>query len=48
MYCHTPCKEEINEPRSARLDQRTKHSVKASIEAAEGYMNIEAFGSVVK
>ena len=34
--------EAIDEPRSARMDQRTKPSVKASIEAAADLMGIEA------
>ena len=37
----------INEPRSARMDQRTKPSVKASIEAAADLMGIEASAFVV-
>ena len=39
--------EAINEPRSARMDQRTKPSVKASIEAAADLMGIEASAFVV-
>ena len=34
--------EAIDEPRSARMDQRTKPSVKASIEAAAHLIGIEA------
>jgi hypothetical protein len=34
--------EAIDEPRSARMDQRTKPSVKVSIEAAADLMGIEA------
>ncbi|MBW0167215.1 MAG: DUF1778 domain-containing protein [Vulcanococcus sp.] len=37
----------IHEPRSARMDQRTKPSVKASIEAAADLMGIEASAFVV-
>lgn len=37
----------IQEPRSARMDQRTKPSVKASIEAAADLMGIEASAFVV-
>ena len=37
----------IDEPRSARMDQRTKPSVKASIEAAADLMGIEASAFVV-
>ena len=39
--------EAIDEPRSARMDQRTKPSVKASIEAAADLMGIEASAFVV-
>ncbi len=39
--------EAINEPRTARMDQRTKPSVKASIEAAADLMGIEASAFVV-
>jgi uncharacterized protein (DUF1778 family) len=39
--------EAIEEPRSARMDQRTKPSVKASIEAAADLMGIEASAFVV-
>ena len=40
--------EEIDEPRTARMEQRTKPSVKASIEAAADLMGIEASAFVVK
>jgi len=39
--------EAIDEPRSARMDQRTKPSVKASIEAAADLMGIESSAFVV-
>ena len=39
--------EAIDEPRSAWMDQRTKPSVKASIEAAADLMGIEASAFVV-
>ena len=39
--------EAIDEPRSARMDQRTKPSVKASIEAAADLMGIETSAFVV-
>ena len=39
--------EAIDEPRSARMDQRTKPSVKASIEAAADLMGIEASAFVL-
>ena len=39
--------EAIDEPRSARMDQRTKPSVKASIEAAADLIGIEASAFVV-
>lgn len=39
--------EAIDEPRTARMDQRTKPSVKASIEAAADLMGIEASAFVV-
>ena len=39
--------EAIDEPRSARMDQRTKPSVKASIEAAADLMGIAASAFVV-
>ncbi|MCP9809698.1 DUF1778 domain-containing protein [Cyanobium sp. HWJ4-Hawea] len=39
--------EVIEEPRSARMDQRTKPSVKASIEAAADLMGVEASAFVV-
>ena len=39
--------EAIDEPRSARMDQRTKPAVKASIEAAADLMGIEASAFVV-
>ena len=37
----------FDEPRTARMDQRTKPSVKASIEAAANMMGIEASAFVV-
>jgi len=39
--------EAIDEPRTARMDQRTKPSVKASIEAAADLMGVEASAFVV-
>ena len=39
--------EAIDEPRSARMDQRTKPSVKASIEMAADLMGLEASAFVV-
>jgi len=39
--------EAIDEPRSARMDQRTKPSVKASIEAAADLMGVDASAFVV-